>query len=293
MPAPEEDVRIEEPTDEVFRCEGCGASADYDASARAVACAFCGSLMHREEVVDPVEQAGGFLPFAVDATRARAALGQWLDSLGWFRPADLRSQARLEDLRPLWWVAWVFDAQVLISWTADSNAGARRSRWAPHAGQCRMSFDDIAVSASRGLTDAEAYRLITSYDLGSAREAPDEVEGATIERYDVQRSQARARILAAIDALAADRVERERIPGTRFRKVKVVTLLRALETRRLAFPAWVMAYRYRERLYRVVLSGQNPGRLLGKAPYDRVKVALVIAGVAILALILALVVLTR
>jgi hypothetical protein len=62
-------------------------------------------------------------------------------------------------------------------------------------------------------------------------------------------------------------------------------LLQRLETRRLSFPAWVLAYRYRERLYRVVISGQDAAVIQGQTPisYGR------IAGVVLLGLLACLV----
>jgi Pyruvate/2-oxoacid:ferredoxin oxidoreductase delta subunit len=263
---------VEETVAAVMRCEGCGAAARYSAQARGLLCAFCASVMHREEIVDPMERAGSYLTFSVDEGEARATLRRWLGSLGWFRPPDLLSQARIESLRPLWWVGWVFDAQALVSWTADSDAGARRSSWAPHSGQVAMNFDDVVVSASRGLTDVEAYHLVPSYDLRLADETPTAPEGASaepvIEEFDVQRSQARARVLAAIEDHATARVKAEEVPGVDRRNVHTVCLLRGLDTRRAAFPAWVMAYRYGDRLFRVVICGQDAQSMMGKAPWS-------------------------
>lgn len=275
----------------VFRCTSCSAAARYDPSARGVRCAFCGEVMEREELVDPAEQTSRWVPFTVDVDAARAALAAWLGNSGWFRPSDLKREARVESLRPLWWVAWVFGARATVSWTADSNVGSRRSDWAPHAGRDELQLEDILVSASRGLSEEETQALAESYDLGSLRDEPAgvELEGATLEAYDVQRSQARARVLQAVDAAAAAEVVERLCPGARHRNVHVATRLRALETRRLAFPAWVLAYRYRDVLYRVVISGQDPSFVRGRMPLSVAKVvvtaAIAIAVCAVLALL--------
>lgn len=273
---------------EVLRCEGCGAAASFDARSQGLSCPFCDSVMHLESIEDPMEQTQAWLPFTAEAGEARQALGRWLSGLGWFRPADLTPSARLESLRPLWWVGWAFDARARISWTADSNAGSRRSDWAPHSGQVELAFDDLLVSASRGLTDRETARLGGHYDLASARPAPEGAgEEATVEQFDVQRSQARARILAAIERVAAARVEADCVPGTRRRKVKTATLLEGLSTRRLAFPAYVLAYRYKDELYRAVVCGQDASCVEGSAPYSIARIALaVLLGLTVIAAVL-------
>jgi hypothetical protein len=55
-------------------------------------------------------------------------------------------------------------------------------------------------------------------------------------------------------------------------------VLRGLEARRFAFPAWVLAYRYKNRLYRTVLSGQDAGSLKGEAPYSALRIAAAVGG---------------
>ena len=275
-----------------MRCQGCGAAVRYSAEVQGLRCAFCGEVMRIEEVVDPPEHTAAFLPFTVEGERARAALRSWLGSRGWFRPPDLRKRAELASLRPLWWVGWVFDARAKVSWTCDSDAGANRADWAPHSGQFILSCEEVAISASRGLTTEEAETLFPSYDLRTAGEAPGAVEGALgppiVEEFDVQRSQARRRLLAAIDRVAESRV-REYAPGSRLRNVHVVCLLHGFESRGLAFPAWVLAYRYREQLYRVVISGQGETTILGKAPWSLPRILLAIFfGIVALLLLLGL-----
>ena len=211
---------------------------------------------------------------------AESALGPWFGGLGFLRPSDLRSTARVEGLKPIWWVGWVFDADALVSWAADSDAGSRRSAWAPHAGQTQLSFDRILVSASRGLSDDETTALVPSYRLDQGSVDAGNHEGMLVEQFDVQRSEARGKILDAAAATAASRVQASEIPGNRFRNVHVELLLRGLKTRRCAFPAYVLAYRYRGNLFRAVVSGQDSSYVTGSAPYSFWKIALLLLGAA-------------
>ncbi len=266
----------------VLRCGQCGAATRYDARSESLRCSFCRGELRSERVTDPVEQTEKFLPFTVERDEARKALRTWLGNMGFFRPADLKSAARIEDLRPIWWAGWVFDANARVSWTADSNAGAMRSDWAPHAGQTDLVFDDVLISASRGLTSEEAYTLAPSYSLAdSTSELADPPEDSTLEAFDVQRSQARARITDGIRRVAAQRLKQGHIPGSRFRNVHVRALLTGLETRRVAFPAWVMAYRYEHNLFRVVISGQDSRVLMGDAPFSWGKILLIAAAIIV------------
>jgi hypothetical protein len=274
-------ARADSPTAqvEILRCSGCGAAMSYEVTARASACAFCGSTIEVEVPDDPTEETERFVPFSIDHAAAERAFRNWLGGLGWFRPSNLRSVSTLESLQPLWWVGWVADAVAKVSWTVDSDAGRRRADWAPHAGQTDLEFEDLVVSASRGLSSTETEALFPSYDLDSAAELPTRAGGrATIERFDLPRSAARQQVLAMIGRVVEQRLEAGHLPGKRFRNLNTELVLRRLTSRRYAFPCYVLAYRYRGRLYRLVISGQDAGCLLGTAPYSKGKIIAAVLG---------------
>lgn len=272
---------------DIMRCDGCGAAVSYDVKAKEPRCAFCASVMHVERVEDPMEQTGWWGTLSVDSTEAQQALTQWLGGLGFLRPSDLSQTATIEGLKPLWWVAWIFDATASVSWTADSNAGSRRSAWAPHSGQTELTFDRIVVGASRGLSHKETNALIPGHRLDLGGPVAPNIEGAILEQFDVQRSEARGRILDAASAVATSRMQANQIPGSRYRNIKVELTLRGLRTRRCALPAYVLAYRYRDKLYRAVINGQNASYVTGRAPYSVPKIAAIVVGGLAIALGLA------
>ena len=284
---PADKVEREQLAIEVMRCDDCGAVTEYDVEFQAPHCAFCDATMHLERIEDPVEQTELTLPFKVTAEEASQTVRRWLGSLGWFRPGDLKAKAKLEGVRPLLWVGWCFDAEALVSWTADSNAGSRRSSWAPHAGQVQLQFDDVVVSASRGLSQAEVSFVARTYDLSSASDEIEAPAGVMREKFDVQRSAARELVANAVREVAQQRVEQDYVPGSRTRKVRVEPLIRSLVTRRYSFPAWVMAYRYDGKVYRAIVSGQDASAILGKAPYSVARILFAVLGsLALLLLIL-------
>lgn len=275
----------------ILRCDGCGAAVSYSAEAQGTRCAYCGCVQHLETPEDPTEQAQGFVPFDVQPERAQAALRRFLGQRSFFRPSDLASASTLASLTALWWPGWLFTARATVSWASDSEVGAGRSAWAPHAGQAPLQFRNILVNASRGLTDGEVSQLAPAYDLSKVRPTADEgPPGAIVEQFDVTRSGARKRIIEAVEAQARHEVARSQVPGTRRRNLHVAVLLSGLETRRYGLPAYVLAYRYRGALYRVVVHGQDDACVIGTAPWSMWKVLLALVLVlAALALVAAVV----
>lgn len=281
---PPERGAVEREATRVVRCENCGAAMEYSAEAKAPRCDYCGSTTRVETTADPVEQAQVWLPFTVDPAAARAALMGFLGKGGFFRPKGLAEEAAVESLRPLWWPAWSFQAGVDASWTADSDAGSRRSDWAPHAGRTRFDFENIAVPASRGLKVKECDALAPRYRRDTAASEPRGPEGAHVERFEATRSGARRAVLEAVERLSRERLQQGIIPGRRFRNVHVAVALSSLHTTRLALPAYVLAYRYKGKAYRVVVHGQDAGVVLGEAPISGWRVAAVVAGGLVLVL---------
>ncbi|MBL8920492.1 MAG: zinc ribbon domain-containing protein [Myxococcaceae bacterium] len=275
--------------EQVLRCSECNASLAYSAERQNPACGFCGAVMQVEMPVDPVERPELQLPFGVSKEQASASLRQWLSTRGFFTPSDLASSATVDSLHQQWWAAWLCDAEALVSWAADSDAGSGRSDWAPHAGQTPMQWTNLLIPASRGLSAEETSTLAAHYDLASAAPAGD---GPEVEQFDVQRSKARLTITAALERNAAELLQGGVIPGRRYRKVKAWPLLSKLATRRLVLPAWVVTWQYQDKRFRAVVHGQRASVVVGKTPISWAKVLGVVVGVVtLLATIAAVVVL--
>ncbi len=92
---------------------------------------------------------------------------------------------------------------------------------------------------------------------------------------NAQRSAARKQVQESIELTAKVRVE-EHIPGRRFRNVHVACLLEGQKTDRVALPAWVLAYRYRNTPYRAIVHGQRGEVVFGSSPKDWVKIAILV-----------------
>ena len=289
LPTPVLLAPVLEQTAQILRCNGCGAAVSYNAEAQAPRCDFCGSVMEVEVPEDPIEQASQFVNFRVPEAEARAALAQWLGSLGFFRPPDLQSKSTIDALKPLWWVGWMFDASAVMSWAADSNAGAIRSAWAPHSGQGTLELRRVVVSASRGLTEPECTALVPHYNLGDVADGPEGHARATVETFAVQRSAARRLIARALEGVAAEHAKPQ-IPGSTYRNLHVSVLPTRLTSSHWAFPAWVMAYRYDGEVYRAIVHGQDPRCVIGKAPYSWTRIFMVAGGVLVLITLIGLIV---
>jgi predicted RNA-binding Zn-ribbon protein involved in translation (DUF1610 family) len=258
-----------------FVCTGCGASMSYDASAQTLRCPFCGSEKLEDEKEVKSLSPHRVVPFRVERSAAESALRQWLGR-GFWRPSDLSETAALTKVTPVYVPYWIFRARTHTHWTADSShtpAGARGD-WYPLAGEHQGEYPGLLIGASSVLTPDET-TAICPFDLG-ASVPPDEVElnNVTVEQFRVQRKYARSQARQAVEQLERDACTRY-VPG-RCRNLKVNVRIEGQSSEPALLPVWVMAYRYKEQLYRFLLNGQT-GRATGQAPFSWKKLAVVLA----------------
>lgn len=269
----------------VLRCTDCNAVMRYDVQAQAAACPFCGAKLELERPTDPIEHAQEFVPFRVDARRARLAISDWLSRKRLFAPGDLKALARIDETKPVLWAAWVVSGHGRFHLTADEAGAGRKASWGPLVRSFEEDISGLLVPATRGLDVGEIASL-GDWDLSSATATPP--DDVLLEDFGVTRSVARSAIARALRQSGIARAMRD--SRARLRNAKVEVMVSRLRTRRVLLPAWVAAYRYRDTLYRVVVHGQSSDHIVGKRPTSWLRVAaavgLGLAAVALLVLLL-------
>jgi predicted RNA-binding Zn-ribbon protein involved in translation (DUF1610 family) len=267
-----------------FECKGCGASMSYDAKAAALRCPFCGSVDMVQKTDARVLAPNRVIPFRVGRDDAVATMRQWLGNSFW-RPSDLARQARVVEMTPVYVPYWVFEARTHTYWTADTNrtpAGARGD-WYPLSGDHHGHYSGLLVGASGALTPRETSQLCP-FDL-SAGESPENVDldNVTVEQFSLPRKYARPLARQGLEASESAACTANYVPG-RARNVHVNVRIDSMSSEPVLLPVWIMAYRYRDTLYRFLVNGQT-GRSTGLAPVSWRKILMVAAIALVVAII--------
>lgn len=269
-----------------FQCSGCGASMSYDASARTLRCPFCGSEKLEEQRDAKALTAQRIVPFTITHEQAVAVMRRELGSSFW-RPGDLAQAATVTTMAAVYVPYWVFTARTFTYWTADTSQtppGAR-SDWYPLSGDHRNSYSGLLIGASSALTPGESAALCP-FDLGTGLPPGEmDTENMIVEQFRVQRKYARPLAHQGIEELERQTCVRY-VPG-RVRNLKVNVRIEGLSSEPILVPVWIMAYRYRDQLFRFLVNGQT-GKATGQAPISRTKIVGVIA-IVVLAIVAILV----
>ncbi len=106
----------------------------------------------------------------------------------------------------------------------------------------------------------------------------------TVEQFAVSRKYARPLARQGLEELERRACDKLYVPG-RSRNVQVSVRIEGLASVPMLLPVWIMAYRYKQQVFRFLVNGQT-GRSTGKAPTSWRKIAVAVAiGLAVLAII--------
>jgi len=145
--------------------------------------------------------------------------------------------------------------------------------WCPLFGSHQGDYSGLLVGASGALTASETDALCP-YDLSRSVE-PEQVDldDVTVEQFSVQRKYARPLARRGLESLEAFACE-QYVPG-KCRNMQVNVRLEGLSSEPMLLPVWIMAYRYKGSVYRMLINGQS-GEVIGQAPFSWRKLILLV-----------------
>lgn len=293
-----------------FTCRQCSATVEFPEGERTVACPFCDTPYVAEGELSAERYLPEFvLPFSVPRERAEERLRAWLERRRLFAPGDLAAKARLESPRGVYLPFWSFSTRSASTWSADigehwwstqtyttvvdgkpvtRTRRVRHTEWYPLAGRFQQFHAHYLVSGSRGLPQALA-DAIGPFPLAEVlRYAPQYLSGWLAEEYSVEREEAERTSRAAFAADEQQAIA-QFLPGDEHRGLAVDTSFHETTEDLLFLPVWILAFRYRDRVWRYVLNGAT-GKEWAECPVSAPRVIVgVLLGLAALALLVLLV----
>ncbi len=269
-------------------CQTCGAVVSFVPPQVAGECDFCGSpIVAQPRSADPLVAPEGVLPFGVTKEEASDSIRRWLSSL-WFAPSALKRLASHEGVGGVYIPFWTYDAHttsryegqrgehyfVTEHYTETDPQGrsvtktrqVRHTRWHHASGTVSRWFDDLLVPATTSLPP-EKLSALEPWDMAElAPYDPAYLSGYKAQRYQIDLAEGfeLAKQLAA-PAIEAD--VRRSIGGDEQRVSGISTAYSGITFKHLLLPVYVGAYRFRDRLFQVVINGRT-GEVQGERPYS-------------------------
>jgi len=292
---------------EAVRCDKCGAEQKLEGSLFAGHCVFCGAAIVAKGYASRRIKPKSIVPFQVDRARAVEAFRRWVRRR-WLAPGDLKRYAQSDaGLSGIYLPYWTYDCRTASDYAGERGEDTFRTetvlvrnekneevartrqvketRWTPVTGRVERFHDDVMVLGSKSLP-ATIAGAIRRYDLKAlVPYQPQFVSGFRAEAYQVTLLEGFLTAKESINAAVLAAVRRD-IGGDQQRVRSVSTRYSDVKFKHVLLPAWISAYRYRDKVYRFLVNGQS-GEVSGESPFSWWKVALLVVGaLALLALFL-------
>jgi DNA-directed RNA polymerase subunit RPC12/RpoP len=269
------------------RCDRCSAAFQVEETQISMPCRYCGApmTMERAEIAQQKISPEAILPFQVGKPAAEAAVKGWLRSR-WFAPNALSKESSLSRLQGVYRPYWTFDAMTSNHYSGyrgdyyyvGSGKNRRREiRWTFVSGSFQRFFDDVLISAGRGLDFETEFPLPRCEPF-----RPEFMSGWTAETYSLEPEAGWQRAKDRIRRWLYEEAER-RIGGDRQRDVNVTTAFSGVSFKHLLLPVYIGLFEYRKKLFPIQVNGAT-AEVKGKRPYSFWKIFFaVLAGLVLVA----------
>ena len=273
--------RAEYVEEERVRCAKCGAEEMLDGVHFATKCSFCGTAIVSKSYAGRHVRPRSLIPFQVDSPRAHEAFHRWLRRR-WLAPMDLKRYARTdESLHGVYLPFWTYDCETVSRYSGQrGRTRDKKTEWTPVSGEVSQFHDDVMVLASDALPGSVTGALQRWDTRALVAYKPEYVSGFHAQAYRMSLADAFPVARAMIDERIRSLIRRD-IGGDSQRIDSVDTRYGRFTFKHVLMPAWISAYRYRDKVYRFVVNAQT-GETSGEAPLSWWK----IAGLAVLVLVL-------
>ena len=289
-------------------CASCGSVVAFQPPEVAGVCPFCAAaIVAQPRAADPLIAPDGVLPARIPKAQAQTRVREWL-AARWFAPNALKRMAQQEGIAGVYIPYWDWAADTDSSYTGergehyweteyytetDSQGRSvqrerqvQRTRWYPASGRVAHSFDNVLVAATHSVNETRLNAL-EPWDLEKlCGYEPAYLAGFRAQRYQVELPDGFEKAKQVM-AKVIDQQIRGDIGGDEQRVDSVDTTTTNAKFRHLLLPVWIGAYRFKEKVYQVVVNART-GDVEGERPWSAAKVSLLVAAIILVIVVLAL-----
>ncbi len=281
-----------------FQCQGCGAQLTATVESNSVTCPFCDSnlVVEFSPSVTGKQLPEFVIGFAIKAEQAQAEFRKWLATGNWFYPGDLAMASVTDRIRGVYLPFWSFSMLAQSNWhatigmywyrtetytTTDSKGNTtthtrqiQETEWWPLGGNHHSYHSGYLISASKGLLQSDAERVMP-YQLPSLkRYEPYFLAGWYCENYSLEREDAKHICMDEFYRREQNLIE-QFLPGDTYSQLRVRTDFSRIASDLCLLPMYLVTYRYKGKLYRFLMNGQT-GKTAGNKPLSPAKVSIAI-----------------
>ncbi len=303
----EDNVEAPKEENKYVKCQACGAETSVDAKVISSECPYCGTnLVLEKSQIKSLITPAALVPFDIDKDVAIESFHKWMKKL-WFLPGKTKQYARPNKMQGIYTPYWTYDTNTVTQYrgrrgddyqtteTYTDSDGETQTRtvtetsWTSVSGTVYLSFDDVLVVASDALPQKHVYAL-NPWDLNKLIPYDKKfLSGFKSESYDVDVKDGFEKAKNIMDDDIVSAIKRD-IGGDHQTISSKNVDYNDITFKHVLLPLWLSSYKYKDKVYRFVVNGQN-GKVKGERPVSVLKIILLVLFIA--AIIAAIVFFTR
>lgn len=280
-----------------IRCESCGAEVIFQGTLTSTHCPYCACPLQRDKIHDSVMRipVDGMLPFAIPQEVAAQKLRAWVLSL-WWAPNEFLKQGADGKFNGVYLPFFTYDAMTFTRYSGlrgdayfvtvgegNNRRTIRQVNWTTAGGEFQQFFDDVLVISAAG-QHSELVHSLQPWPLDQLISfTPEVLAGFFSRTYDVPLEAGFREARGIIEGTLAMEV-RQRIGGDEQNITSLNANYSAITYKHLLLPVWLLAYRYRNQTYQVMINATT-GVVSGQRPYSAVKITFAVILASILAIV--------
>ena len=287
LPDPLAKLTFDEHEAQEYQCESCGAVLITDAETAAATCSFCGSNMILGDRLAGKLAPVKVIPFAISKEEAIKAFRKWCKN-GLLTPKGFQTADRIQKITGIYVPFWLYDLHNHIEVKANGTRvrtyvrGDYQYTETQHFDVYReieLKYVKVPIDASEKMNDELMDRLEPfPYDrLKTFNTAY--LAGFAAEKYSYDDEQLFPRAKDKISPFIDQYIQSTMTGYTtvHYRSKKINTT--PVRADYVLLPVWVLHYDYKKLKHTFAMNGQT-GKVVGKPPISKGKVAAWFAGIA-------------
>ncbi|WP_028551954.1 TFIIB-type zinc ribbon-containing protein [Paenibacillus sp. UNC451MF] len=270
-----------------YHCTSCGAVIITEAETAATTCSFCGSAVVLGDRLSGKLAPGLVIPFTISKEKAIEAFRKWCRN-GLLTPSGFMTADRIKGMTGMYIPFWLYELHSKVDVTghatrvrtyADADYRYTETQHFDIYRKLQLNYVRVPIDSSEKMNDMLMDKLEPyQYDQLKSFKTPY-LAGYVAEKYSYTDAEmlprAKNKIREYIESSISSAVSE--YSSVHFTNKEIDTRVKNVEY--CLLPVWVVHYDYNRLEYTFAMNGQT-GKVVGKPPISKLKVAAWFAGIS-------------
>lgn len=270
-----------------YECENCGAIVITDKDTTATSCSFCGAAVVLGDRLTGKLAPGKVIPFSISKDEARKAFKKWCKN-GRLTPRGFMTADRIKNITGMYIPFWIYDLNTKAKIKAVGTKVRKYSRGDYIYTETKyydvyrdidLYYNSVPADASAKMNDDIMDKLEPYHYKDLKDFKTPYLAGYLAEKYNFNDQELYPRVETKINPFVKSYVNSTLTGYSSIRNRKDHIQTENVKSTYVLFPVWMVYYDFDRQEHTFAMNGQT-GKVIGKPPISKQKVAMWFSGIA-------------